>query len=355
MLTIGWLVLASIVVMSTIRIQRWEVAPGEALAVGPRISFSKTSGEVPARYRTDKGVHFVTAFGAQLSILDSILGWLDPHVRVETPRERFGSISPSDSRRLGYQSMVGAKQIAEYVAMKRLGLPVELKEGDVLIEELVCQGAPARNSACETLEVGDTIVSFDGLPITTLSTLAAAMTNRKVGETVTVKVIPYDSTSKKKDPSKARARTVQLMADPDSPQRPIIGFVPADTRTVSLPFETSISTEGIGGPSAGLAFTLALLDELTKGNQMGRGLVAATGTISEDGTVGAIGALEQKAVAVRERGATLFLVPAGQSAEEVARARAAAGDSVKIVQVASLDEALAALAANGGDPLTVSK
>lgn len=352
LLTIGWLVLASVVVMSTIRIQRWEVAPGEALAVGPRIAFTKTTGELPDRHRADKSIHFVTAFGAQLSVLDSLVGWLDPHVRVETPRERFGSISPGDSRRLGYQSMVGAKQIAEYVAMKRLGLQVALNEGDVLIEQLVCQGKPAENSACDVLEVGDTIVSFDGAPITTLSTLAAAIQGRKVGEKVVLGVIPYDASSKTKDPAKTVKQTVQLMANPDTPGRAIIGFVPADTRTVSLPFETTISTEGIGGPSAGLAFTLALLDELTEGNLMGNGLVAATGTIDENGSVGAIGALEQKAVAVRERGATLFLVPSGQSPDEVARARAAAGRKVKIVQVATIDEALAALIDNGGEPLT---
>ena len=351
LLTIGWLVLVSVVLMSTVRIQRWEVAPGEALAVGPRISFAKTSGEVPTRYPADRGIHFVTALGAQLSVLDTVIGWIDPHVRVQTPLERFGPVSPSDSRRLGYQSMVGAKQIAEYVAMKRLGLPATLREGDVLVEQVVCQNKPARDAACDVLEVGDTIISFDGKSITTLTSLAAAMAGRKAGEKIELKVIPYDSSTKKKDPSKARTRTVELMADPDTPDRAIIGFVPADTRTVSLPFETSISTEGIGGPSAGLAFTLALIDELTEGNLMGEGKVVATGTMNEDGSVGAIGALEQKAVAVRERAASLFLVPAGQTADDVARARKAAGASVRIVQVATLAEALDALRANGGDPL----
>lgn len=219
MLTVGWLLLATILVMSAFRIQRWEVAPGEALEVGPRVSFVKTSGEVPTRHETDNGIHFVTAFGAQLSVLDAVMGWIDPWVSVQTPG------------------------------------------------------------------------------------------------------------------------------------RAIIGFVPADTRTVSLPFEVEISTGGIAGPSAGLAFTLALLDELTAGDLMGDGRVVATGTINEDGTVGAIGALEQKAVAVRERGATLFLVPKGQSESEIAAARRAAGSGVKIVAVATVDEALIALRDNGGDPL----
>ena len=86
---------------------------------------------------------------------------------------------------------------------------------------------------------------------------------------------------------------------------------------------------------------------------MGRGRVVATGTINEDGSVGAIGALEQKAVAVKDAGGTLFLVPAGQSPSEMKAARAAAGSSVTIVQVGTVEEALVQLAQNGGEGLLV--
>ena len=351
MLTVGWLLLASILVMSAVRIERWEVAPGEALEVGPRLSFVKSTGDVPTRYETDNGIHFVTAFGAQLSVLDTIMGWIDPWVRVETLEERFGPLTPDDSRRLGFQSMVGAKQIAEFVAMTTLGLDARLEEGDILVEQLVCTGKPARDAACDVLEIGDSIVEFDGTKVSTLSELARLMTGRSVGERVSLTVVPYDPATKKKDTARTRRVTVELMADPDTPGRAIVGFVPADTRTVSLPFEVDIATGGIAGPSAGLAFTLALLDELTPGSLMGPNRVVATGTINEDGTVGAIGALEQKAVAARERGATLFLVPAGQSDAEIDRARKAAGSGVRIVAVATVDDALDVLKENGGAPL----
>ena len=318
------------------------------MTVSPRIEFAKTTGTVPARFENKDGIHFVTAFGGQVSALDALMGWMDPHVQVDTARERFGTLSPSDSRKLGYQSMVGAKQIAEYVAMTALGLDAELVLGDIVIEELVCDDTPTAGSACTLLDVGETIVAFDGVPTPTLAELAELMKGRRIGDVVTLSVIPYVAGAEDKDPKKAEERNVTLMADPDQPDRPIIGFVPADTRTVKLPFEANISTEGIGGPSAGLAFTIALLDELTDGNLVGKGRVAATGTISEDGSVGAIGALEQKSIAVRDAGATLFLVPAGQSDDEMAKARTAAGSRVKIVQVATLDEALAALRKNGG-------
>jgi PDZ domain-containing protein len=131
----------------------------------------------------------------------------------------------------------------------------------------------------------------------------------------------------------------------------LVGFTPADTRTVDLPFEVSISTSDIGGPSAGLAFTLALLDELSPGELLGRRKVAATGTINEDGEFGAIGALVQKAVAVRDSGARVFLVPKDQTEDEIQAAQKAAGSGVRIIAVATLDEALHVLDELGGDPL----
>jgi len=337
--------------MAAVRIQRWELAPGEASAVSPLVEFAavKDGAPVPTRYRAENGINFVTAFGGQLSVLDTLVGWLDPHVVVETYKERFGEQTPTDSRRLGYQAMVGAKQIADYVAMKRLGLDVALVEGKILVEELVCEGAPTTQAACSELAIGETIVGFNGVKVKTLTDLATQMKGLSAGTRVTLSVLPYEQNEKTS--AKPEERTIQLMTSPDDPNRVIIGFVPADTRTVRVPFDVQISTAGIGGPSAGLAFTLSLLDELTPGNLMGRGRVVATGTINEDGSVGAIGALEQKAVAVKDAGGTLFLVPAGQSPSEMKAARAAAGASVTIIQVGTVEEALVQLEKNGGEGL----
>ncbi len=353
--TLSWTLLLCILVMAAVRIQRWELAPGEAMEVSSRIGFSPVAdGEsVPKRHVADDGIRFVTAYGGQLSILDSVLGWLDPYVQVNTYEEQFGDRTPSTSRRLGYQAMFGAKQVAEFVAMKRLGLDATFTEGDIVIEELVCEGAPEKNSACEVLEIGETIVKVDGVDTPTLSKLLGLLPALAIGQVVDVTVIPYSPPGSTESLA-PQTRKVQIMASPDDAKRPIIGFIPADTRVVKLPFEVNISTPDIGGPSAGLAFTLSLLDELTEGDLMGEGRVAATGTINEEGAVGAIGALVQKAVAVRDAGVTLFLVPAGQSDAEVKAARKAAGSAVRIVQVATIDEALRALRRNGGDRLPAS-
>jgi len=351
LITISWLVLLTVVVMASVRIQRWEIAPGEAMTVSSRIGFipTKEGDAVPQRYVADNGIRFVTAFGGQLSILDSILGWLDPYVRVDTYTEHFGEQTPTSSRRLGFQAMTGAKQIAEYVAMSKVGLEASLKEGPILVEQVICQDAPSENSACVNLQVGEQITHINGVATQTLSLLAAQMKDRKVGESVVLTVLPYVAPNEESE-RKPKKVTVTLMASPDD-ERAIVGFIPADTRVTSLPFDVNISTTDIGGPSAGLAFTLALLDELTEGNLMGKGRVAATGTMDENQNVGAIGALEQKAVAVRDAGVTLFLVPAGQSPDEMKAARDAAGSGVRIVQVGTLDDALKELRRNGGSTL----
>ena len=333
-----------------VRIQRYQVAPGEASGVASRIEFSRSPGgsTPPKRFETENSVKFVTAHTGQLSILDSVFGWLDPYVTVHTYAEHFGTQTPSSVTRLGFQAMVGAKQIAEYVAMKKLGLDATFTEGPVIIQQLVCTEDSRPSSACKMLEVGETITAVNGVNTETLSQLSTEMKKYSPGDRITVTVIPYDAKANKPDSKKAVRRVVEVIENPDVVGKALIGFTPADTRTVGLPFNVDISTTSIGGPSAGLAFTLALIDELSPGNLMGKNTVVATGTINENGEVGAIGALEQKAVAVREAGGTLFLVPKGQSDAEITAARKAAGPSVVIRRVANIDDALRILAARGG-------
>jgi PDZ domain-containing protein len=348
-LTVAWIGLVTIVAASLTPLKLWELAPGSAEQVSNRLSFDKAALSKVMRYPAKTPVLFVTAFGSKLTALDAFAGALDKDVDVQTYKERYGTSTPTEQQRLGYQSMTTAKQIAEYVAYTRLGLDASFVYGDIIIEELVCLENPGPMSACKQLQLGDTITTLDGEPTPTLLDLAPLMADKKPGDIVTLTIKPANLPE---GSSLEDVKRIQLIADPDTPTRPIIGFIPADTRTVQLPFEVDIDTDQIGGPSAGLAFTLALLDELTPGDLMGGVKVAATGTIEEDETVGAIGALAQKAVAVKAAGAKVFLVPKGQSEEELADARRAAGPSVRIEPVADLTEALAILESLGGSGIS---
>jgi len=344
-LTCALLALVGIVVAACIQVRFWEVAPGSAEPVANRLEFTKEALAHVTRYPSTNSVLFVTAFGGQLSALETFVGSIDADVDVQSFEERFGKSTPGTQQQLGFQSMTTAKQIAEYVAFTKLGLDASFELGSVVVEEVVCLDIPVTLSACKQLLPGDTLTVFDGKAIPTLAELAPLMEGYEPGDIVTIGVIPHMATE-------PEDRRVQLIESPDEPGRTIIGFIPADTRTVVLPFEVSIDTDRIGGPSAGLAFTLALLDELTPGDLFGGVKVAATGTMNEDETVGAIGALPQKAVAVKAAGAKLFIVPKSQSPEELAAARAVLGSAVKLVTVENLDEALALLESLGGSGLT---
>jgi len=344
-LSVAWLAIAAILISSLVSVQYWEVAPGSVAPVADRLTFDAQSLNQVTRYPVKTPLLFVTALGGQLSALEAAIGWIDPDVEVKTREQRFGTVTPTEQRRLGYQAMTGSKQIAEYVAFKRLGLDVSFEFGAVIVEQLVCQDLPTRLSACKQLNLGDTVIGFQGVIISTIEDLTPLTAKHNPGDVVNISVVPQGKTA-------SVERRVQLIADQDDAKRALIGFVPADTRTVNLPFEVGINTESIGGPSAGLAFTLALLDELTPGDLTGGVKVAVTGTISQDESVGAIGALRQKTVAVKASGATVFLVPASQSEQELSEARAVAGSALRIIPVANLDEALAALSELGGSGLT---
>jgi hypothetical protein len=175
-----------------------------------------------------------------------------------------------------------------------------------------------------------------------LPDLTPAIAAHKAGDRVTVHF---------KRNGKDMSGQVTLIAAGDD-GRPLIGIQMADSRVVTIPNNIKIDfdTADIGGPSAGLSFTLTLIDRLSPGDLTGGQKVAVTGTIDVDGKVGAIGGLQSKATAVRNAGAKYFIVPYNQGAADIAAAQKAAGPGVTIIPVKTLDEALTALQTIGGDP-----
>ncbi|MFZ9911917.1 MAG: PDZ domain-containing protein [Ilumatobacteraceae bacterium] len=346
-LTVAWLLMLVILVASVARVQLWELAPGSAEAVAPRMSFGEDATAYAARYQTDGEIMFVTALGSRLSLLDALAAWRDEDVNILTFEERFGTQTPSQQRESNARAMVSSKQIAEFVAFTRLGIESEFVYGEVVVDDVVCENTPDPSSACRLLAPGDVIVSFDGTPTPDLTSLVEAISDKLPGEVVAIEVRREGSDTPK-------TLNIKLIEAPDEPSRTIVGIMPRDTRIVKTPFEVGIDTDAIGGPSAGLAFTLALIDELSKGSLTGNARVAVTGTIDADESVGAVGAIPQKAVAARDAGARIFLVPASQSADDIAQARRIGGSRMRVETVATLQDALDVLRGIGGDPLTDS-
>ena len=325
---------------------QFAVVPADAQPVEPRLTI-----DGPTTYDSNGQVLFVTVRTPELSILDWWVGRNNPAIDGKSYSDLYATETPQQQTTRGQRDMRTAKETAEFVALKRLGFDAKLTPGDVIIDELVCLKASDDGRTClqyapsdQVLNPGDKLLKVDGQPLAVVDDLAKILSKHKAGDTVKV---DYERDGK------PGSGTITLIAAPDEPDRVIVGFIPSDTATISLPSDVKINidTESIGGPSAGLAFTLTMIDKLSPGDLLGDQKVAVTGTIDINGKVGAIGGLSSKASAVLQSGAKYFLVPTSQGEQDIAKAREVVGDKVEIIPVATLDEALAALQRIGGQPL----
>jgi PDZ domain-containing protein len=187
------------------------------------------------------------------------------------------------------------------------------------------------------LHAGDAIDGVNGKPIASLDQFTGMMKKTKPGDTV---VLDY-----RRKNSPAGTATVTLGSSPDRDSGILgVGVVAAPW----APFAIDFNLANIGGPSAGLMFSLAVVDKLTTGDLNDGKFVAGTGTIASDGTVGSIGGITHKMLAAREAGATVFLVPTDNCDE----AKSAHERGLELVKVDTLTRAVDALHAisAGGEP-----
>lgn len=309
----------------------YRIAPGSALAVTSLISAPDDR-----IHRPDGAFLLTTVSLGETRAIEAFLGWLDPDVDV-VPRERLlpPDITGEQYLELARLDMIQSKQAAIVVALRRLGFDVpEMGEGAIIVR--VVDGLPAAGK----LVPGDVVVAVDGQAVATSTDAVRLIRTRAPGDTVSLQV--------RRQGGDGPAETVNIVAaeQPDNPGQPLLGIqLRTHQQRFDFPFPVSIDFRNIGGPSAGLAFTLAVIDLLSPGELTGGRAVAVTGTIDFDGSVGMVGGVGQKAAAVKESGAKVFLVPA----DEEAQARSHVGRSVQVIGVRTLEDALAALARLGGD------
>ena len=305
----------------------YALAPGDARQVNDLISAPKDRSFPP-----EGRVLLSTVSLSQVTALEALRGWLDSEIDVLPEDQVLGTTPRDDFTKQNLQLMDDSKQAAVVVALRRLGYEVpEEGKGALLVQ--VEEGSPADGRLAQ----GEVVVGVDGRPATLSQQVVAAIRSHKAGEAVRLDVVGVDGD--------ARVEEITLGQREDSTE----GFLGVLLRTkeqkFDFPFEVVIDSGTIGGPSAGLAFTLGLIDTLSVGELTGGKKVAATGTIEIDGRVGDVGGVVQKTAAVRSAGADVFLVPVGEYDEAVAHA----GGSLEIVKVSTLDDAIAALARFGGD------
>lgn len=311
--------------------------PGGATAVNPLVG-------IPAdRAHPAKGRILLTTVSLQYrpTVLESFQGWLDPDVDLFPEEVVLGDRTVEQFREVNLQDIDNSKDVAIAVALRRLGFPVQ-HTGSGAIVQAVADDMPAR----AFLFPGDVIVGAAGQPVALVDDVQQAVVARQAGDVLPLDVLAPDGTQ----------RSVGV---PLAPCPPDVACPPGATAVMGvelvtrdegfeLPFDVTIESEDIGGPSAGLAFALTVIDLLTQGELTGPNegrTIAVTGTIGLDGTVGPIGGVRQKVAAVSDAGVDIFFVPTAN----VEDARSNADDDLLIVPVSNLDSALAALAKLGGD------
>jgi PDZ domain-containing protein len=299
-----------------------ELNPGPALDVPGQIEFGGPAHPVSGK------LLLTTVTLAQPSALGAIEGLVTPHHELLWQTQ----VIPPGVNEQQYltdqlQVFQESAQVAAAVGLQAAGYQVSVSGGGVEVMGVIT-GSPADG----TLKVGDVITAIDGRPIQLASDLQAATEKASAGQTVTLTVVRGNQ--QVQIPVQLR-RLSQL-------GRPGLGVA---LRTIApkitLPFPVKVKNQEIGGPSAGLMMSLGVYS-LASGDDLSRGrVVAGTGTIDLNGTVGPVGGVAEKIVGAEQRGARIFLVPTSEAPD----ARKAGLTDVNIIPVDTFAQAKAALKA----------
>jgi PDZ domain-containing protein len=323
-LTIGGLLLASV----TVSIPYYALAPGSARQVNDLIAGP------PGKTFPPRGqVMMATVSLRPAHPIDVAQSWFDHDTTIVKEEEIVGSTPPKQLHQVNLEEMSESKRTAVVVAFRRLGYDVPARGQGALITAVVRgKGFPAEGK----LQEGEVITEVDGQKVQFVDDAVKLLQQHQPGDTVRVTVMSTTNTT----------RIEQLAMARNDDGKAVLG-VELQTYKLDydLPFKIDIESGDIGGPSAGLAFTLGILDDLTPGELTGNRKVAATGTIGIDGKVGDVGGVPQKTAAVIRSGAKVFLVPPG----EFKQAQKRAGKRLQVIAVATLEDALNALKKLGGN------
>jgi PDZ domain-containing protein len=275
---------------------------------------------------TKGGVYFVDVVVRKASILEKLFGGLHegadlyPANAVNPP-----GVNDTQRRRIDLQDMLNSQQVAAAVALRAAGKKVVMRSTGAKVDA-VEPGEPAVGK----LEPDDVITAIDGKRVQSPNDVFTAMKGRKIGSTVNFSI---------RRGTRSLVERIRTVASQTRPRRAIVGIILAPELDIRLPLKVRIDAGGVGGPSAGLAFALEVLEQLGRNVTHGH-RVAATGEIFADGTVGPIGGIKQKTIGARRAHVDAFLVPAGDNAREARRY----AHGLRIIPVETFPQALRALA-----------
>lgn len=285
------------------------------------------------------GEFFLLTVGLrEVNLFEYLEAQFDPKVDlIDREVIRPHGVTQEQVTRTNLEAMDRSIDSAVFVALDRAGYEVSFTgEGAQVIETV--EGSPAH----EVLLPGDIVDTVAGEAILLSDDAAEIIRSYSIGDTI--------SLGGERDGERFSVE-ITLVPHPDIEGAPMVGVL-FDTRNLEmvLPIDVDIDSRNIGGPSAGITYTLALLDLLTEEDLSKGHRIASTGTIALDETVGAIGGVKQKVYAAIAIGAEYVLVPQDNYPDAVD----AADGEIEIVSVGTLDDALSFLRELEPAPLVVA-
>lgn len=271
----------------------------------------------------------VTGADYNMNLVEAVYGWLG-HDSVVVPHDTLypDGKTEEQSTQENAEEFSQSQESAKVAALTELGIPVASR----VVVSSVLKDSPAQG----TLHAGDVIKAVDGTAVKQREDVAKLVTRHKPGQDVTFTIIPAKTAAAAekagKEPEGTEKLTVTTEKAPKE-NRAIVGIAAGTDHT--FPFEIDIKLADVGGPSAGLMFSLGIVDKLTPGQLTGGKFIAGTGTIDDKGKVGPIGGINMKLVGARNAGARYFLTP-DENCE------AAASDTpggLTLVRVKTIDDA----------------
>jgi PDZ domain-containing protein len=277
--------------------------------------------------RTPSGagpIYFLDVIERQASEFERLFPWIHPDGTLVPAGDILPPCSTaSQAEQAQLQEMTFSQHVAATVALRKLGYHVGVLPTGVVVSQLI----GGTNAPCN-LQPMDIVTGVDGKPTLTQAALLNALGRVRPGDVVRLRVRRA-----------GKLITVPIRTVPDH-GRALVGFVPEQAAKFKLPVRVSIDAGNVGGPSAGLAFTLEVMQKLGRDVTHGH-RVAATGEMELNGDVLPIGGVRQKVVDAHKANVQVLLVPAGENAKT---ARRYAAKGMRIIPVRTFDQALHALA-----------
>lgn len=346
--------------LNSIHVNTYAILPGDAQPLAPMISISGVA-TASHPHATKSGFMMVDVSLKQMTALSRIWGELrGANNMVELSALVPTGSSFADFDRQSYLDMERSKDAAELNAFTALGWRIPAKAHGALVNDTT-QGGPGKRAG---ILIADRIVSLNGVATTDSCAAIRVLHDLRPGSTISASVehakisgagvFSYQAakTVKVTTSKPPKSLGVSECAGIHTVAKSWIGLALSDAVTYNFPAKVTIDTNYIGGPSAGLAMTLALIDQMSSGSLSGGRKVAVTGEIALNGVVGDIGGIAQKTEAAITAGATIFVVPVNQATE----ARRAANGRLTIVGAYRLSQVLAKLRQMGGDePIPYTK